>query len=112
VAEALLPPGGPLPGAEGDGGVPVAAPVSDLVAAMSPRTRTLVRTGLRACEWSTFPRRFSRLSRERRAAVAQAIVAAANDSNPANCVGLVTNRSSMIQAVICFEVFNASLATT
>ena len=28
----------------------------------------LVRTGLRACEWSTFPRRFSRLSRERRAA--------------------------------------------
>ena len=68
MAEALLPPGGALPGAEGSDGVPVAAPVSDLVAGMSPRTRLLVRTGLRACEWSTFPRRFSRLSRERRAA--------------------------------------------
>ena len=68
MAEALLPPGGALPGAEGDGGVPVAAPVSGLVAGMSPRTRTLGRTGLRACEWSTFPRRFSRLPRERRAA--------------------------------------------
>jgi choline dehydrogenase-like flavoprotein len=67
VAEAFLPPGGALPGAEGDGGVPVAAPVSDLVAGMSPRTRTLVRAGLRACEWSTFPRRFSHLARERRA---------------------------------------------
>src|SRR5256885_5877095 len=35
---------------------------------MSRRTRALVRTGLRACEWSTFPRRFSRLPRQRRAA--------------------------------------------
>jgi choline dehydrogenase-like flavoprotein len=68
VAEALLPPGGGLPGAEGgDGGVAVAGPVSALVEGMSGRTRTLVRTGLRACEWSTFPRRFSRLPRERRA---------------------------------------------
>jgi glycine/D-amino acid oxidase-like deaminating enzyme len=48
--------------------VPVAAPVSELVAAMSRRTRMLVRAGLRACEWSTFPRRFSRVELARRAA--------------------------------------------
>src|ERR1700704_6353892 len=35
---------------------------------MSPRPRLLIRAGLRACEWSMFPRRFSRLPRERRAA--------------------------------------------
>ena len=66
MAEALLPAGGALPGAEGEDGVPVAAPVARLVGSMSPRTQTLVRTGLRAWEWSTFPRRFSHLSRERR----------------------------------------------
>lgn len=60
-AEALLPPGGALPAAETDGGVPVVDPVSRLLAAVPPRTQRLVRAALRIFERSTFPRRFSRL---------------------------------------------------
>jgi len=63
-----VPPGGPLPGAEGDGGVAVAVPVSDLLARVGPRARGAVVLALRAFEWSSFPRRFSRLPLERRTA--------------------------------------------
>lgn len=68
VAGAVLPPGETLPGAEGDGGVPVAEPISRLLAAVAPRTRRLVRAALVVCRLSSFPRRFARLPAERRAA--------------------------------------------
>lgn len=67
-AAALLPAGARLPGAETDGGVPVAVPVESLLAALPGRTRAALRLGLRAFELSSFPRRFSRLGLERRSA--------------------------------------------
>ena len=65
-AEALIPPGGLLPGAT-DPTVDVPSSASRLVAAMPPLNRFAVRAGLRVLERSTFPRRgFSRLSVEAR----------------------------------------------
>jgi choline dehydrogenase-like flavoprotein len=46
----------------------VAEPVSALAAAAGPRARAAMRLALRAFEWSSFPRRFSRLPLDRRAA--------------------------------------------
>ena len=80
MAQALLPPGGRLPAAEQDGGVAVAGPVSDLMAAVAPRTRALVRVALRAFEWWSFPRRFSRLSLERRTQRLQALEGSASST--------------------------------
>jgi choline dehydrogenase-like flavoprotein len=67
VAQALFP-GGALPAAEGDGGVAVVEPVDRLAAAAGPRARAAIRLALRAFEWSSFPRSFSRLPAARRAA--------------------------------------------
>ncbi len=67
-ARALVPPGGRLPGAEVEGGVPVVEPIEQLLAASPARTQTAVRIGLRALQWTSFPRRFTRLSLERRIA--------------------------------------------
>src|SRR5690242_10211672 len=61
--DALLPAGGSLPGAEEVG---VAAPISDFLGRTPRQVRLLVRAALRALEWSTFPRLFSRLPPERR----------------------------------------------
>jgi choline dehydrogenase-like flavoprotein len=46
--------------------VPVAEPVARFLSRLPERTVRLVRLGLRAIEWSPFPWRFSRLSREAR----------------------------------------------
>jgi choline dehydrogenase-like flavoprotein len=45
----------------------VAVPVSDFLAQAPSQARMLVRVGLRVLEWTSFPRRFSRMSPERRA---------------------------------------------
>jgi choline dehydrogenase-like flavoprotein len=66
-AEALIP-GGHLPPARGGDGVEVVEPVARMLAAVEPRTRRVVALALRAFELTSFPRRFSRLSPERRAA--------------------------------------------
>ncbi|MEX0993338.1 MAG: GMC family oxidoreductase [Solirubrobacterales bacterium] len=65
-AQALLPPGGPLPGAEVEGGVAVIGVLDGVAGRASPRTRLALRLGLNALEWSTFPRRFSKLPLEAR----------------------------------------------
>ena len=67
-AEALLPAGGDLPGAEGENGVAVVDPVCELLEAAPGRVRLGVRAALYAFELTTFPRRFSRLGLEYRAA--------------------------------------------
>jgi choline dehydrogenase-like flavoprotein len=67
-AEALLPAAGELPGAEQETGVAVVDPVCTLLVAAPGRVRLGVRAALYAFELTTFPRRFSRLSLERRAA--------------------------------------------
>ncbi|MCD6728235.1 MAG: GMC family oxidoreductase [Solirubrobacteraceae bacterium] len=51
-----------------EGGVDVAPAVESLLAAVPSRTRAIVRLALRALEWSTFPRRLSRVGPERGAA--------------------------------------------
>jgi len=48
--------------------VGVVEPVSALAGAAGPRARAAMRLALRAFEWSSFPRRFSRLPADRRAA--------------------------------------------
>jgi choline dehydrogenase-like flavoprotein len=50
-----------LPAAERD--VDVSGPVADFLGAVSPRALTRLKLGLRAFEWQSFPRRFSRLDR-------------------------------------------------
>jgi choline dehydrogenase-like flavoprotein len=67
-AEALLPATGDLPGAERAGGVAIVDPVCALLAAAPGRVGLGVRVALYAFELTTFPRRFSKLSLERRAA--------------------------------------------
>ncbi len=64
-AEALLPAGHGLPGAA-PGGVEVVEPLSSYMANVPPRLRLGVRLALVAFDVSTFPRRFSRMSLERR----------------------------------------------
>jgi choline dehydrogenase-like flavoprotein len=69
-AQALFPGSDAIPSAD-DGSsdaVAVAEPLSIFLASVSPRVRLVVRLALKAFEWSTFPRRFSRLERARRAA--------------------------------------------
>src|SRR5689334_7041562 len=66
---ALLPPGGSVPGTAAPGGVAVVACVERYLGAGPRRVRIALRLALRAMEWSTFPRRFSRLDPARRAAV-------------------------------------------
>jgi choline dehydrogenase-like flavoprotein len=66
-AEALLPTGERLPGAEGSAGVAVVGPVFDLLAKAPPRLRLVARFALAVLELSAFPRRFSTLTAERRA---------------------------------------------
>jgi choline dehydrogenase-like flavoprotein len=66
VAEALVPDdGGPLPGA-GPDGVDAAAAVSRFLARVPGRQRLVVLGALRAIEWLSLPRPFSRLPLERR----------------------------------------------
>ena len=65
-AQALIPPGGPLPGAEAPDGVPVVDDAARVVAAAPPRMRGLVGLALHVLERSTLPRRFSKLPVERR----------------------------------------------
>lgn len=67
-AEALIPRGGRLPSARPAEGVAVAEPVSRMVARVPRRTRQILGAALRLFELSSFPRRFSRLDTERRAA--------------------------------------------
>jgi choline dehydrogenase-like flavoprotein len=67
-AEALIPAAGDLPGAERDAGVAVVDPVCALLVAAPGRVRLGVRVALYAFELTAFPRRFSKLSLERRAA--------------------------------------------
>src|SRR5439155_12704157 len=67
-AEVLLPEGEGLPGAEGDAGVAVVEPVCMLLSSAPSGVRRAVRAAVRTFEWTTFPRRFSRLSAGRRAA--------------------------------------------
>ncbi|MEA2399594.1 MAG: hypothetical protein QOK25_3150 [Thermoleophilaceae bacterium] len=66
-AQALIPPGGALPGAEADGGVPVVDDALRVVEAGPARMRYVFRLALIVLERSTFPRRFSKLPPERRA---------------------------------------------
>jgi choline dehydrogenase-like flavoprotein len=66
-AEALIP-GGHLPPARGGDGVEVVEPVARMLGAVAPRTRRVVTLAVRAFELTSFPRRFSRLPAERRAA--------------------------------------------
>ncbi|HEX8075201.1 MAG TPA: GMC family oxidoreductase [Thermoleophilaceae bacterium] len=65
-AEALIPPGGALPGAEVEGGITVTGDAARILASVSPRMRLAFGLALRVLERSTFPRRFSRLPLERR----------------------------------------------
>jgi hypothetical protein len=75
-AEALLPAGEDLPAAgRSAGAVEVAGPVSRLLAAVPARVRLAVRLALVAFDFTTFPRRFSRLDLERRAAHLERIAA-------------------------------------
>jgi choline dehydrogenase-like flavoprotein len=67
-AVALLPGGAGLPPAGRGGGVDVVEPLARLLAGVPPRVRLQVRLALRLFELTTFPRRFSRLPVERRAA--------------------------------------------
>jgi choline dehydrogenase-like flavoprotein len=53
--------------------VAVVEPVSRLLAAVAPRTRAVVGLAVRIFEWSSFPRRFSRLSVEQRTKRLQAL---------------------------------------
>ncbi|HEX4719244.1 MAG TPA: GMC family oxidoreductase N-terminal domain-containing protein [Thermoleophilaceae bacterium] len=65
-AEAVLPEdAGPLPGA-GPDGVDAAAAVSRFLAQVPGRQRLVVLAAVRGVEWLSLPRRFSRLSLERR----------------------------------------------
>jgi choline dehydrogenase-like flavoprotein len=64
-SEALVPEGGPVPAADG---VAVAEAVASHVIAASPRSRAGIRLALLVLEWSSFPRRFSRLRADARAA--------------------------------------------
>lgn len=66
-AEALIPGAGLPPARSGDG-VEVVEPVARMLAAVPPRTRRIVGLALRAVDLTSFPRRFSRLPAERRAA--------------------------------------------
>lgn len=66
-AEALIPGTRSLPPARAGDGVEVIAPVSRMLDSVPPRTRQVVRLAMRAFELTSFPRRFSRLSPERRA---------------------------------------------
>lgn len=65
---ALLPPGGRVPATSGPDGVPVVERVERYLAQGPRRVRWVLRLALRAMEWSTFPRRFSRLAPAPRAA--------------------------------------------
>ena len=65
-AQALIPPGGALPGAETPDGISVVDDALRVVAAAPRRMRAVFRLALRVLERSTFPRRFSKLSLERR----------------------------------------------
>ena len=65
-AEALLPPGGSLPGAGGEDGVSVVEPVERMLESAPQRGRSLIRLALRLFERSPFPHRFSRMRIERR----------------------------------------------
>jgi choline dehydrogenase-like flavoprotein len=64
-AEALIPPRGRLPGADGDG---VVTPVSQWLGRVPRRVRLTVRLAIRLFQLTSFPRRFSRLAPARRAA--------------------------------------------
>ncbi len=66
-AQALIPEGGKLPGAETPDGVAVVSQLERVVATAGPRVRIATRLAINAFEWTTFPRRFSRLPLERRA---------------------------------------------
>jgi choline dehydrogenase-like flavoprotein len=66
-AEALVPPAGGLPGAEGTDGIAVTDPVAALLASAPARVRLAARLAFALFDLSTFPRRFSRLSVQRRA---------------------------------------------
>jgi choline dehydrogenase-like flavoprotein len=70
-AQALLPAGDGLPGAEVEGGVAVVDPAERLLVAAPARARGAARIGLRVLGWTPFPRRFTRLSPERRIAHVQ-----------------------------------------
>jgi len=61
-----VPAGRALPGAEVDGGVDVIGPAQKVLAAAPPRTLLAARAGLRVLQWTSFPRRFTSLSLERR----------------------------------------------
>src|SRR4029078_7278833 len=64
-AEAMVPDGGGLPGA-GPRGVDAAADVSRFLAQVPARQRWVVTAALRAVEWLSFPRPFSRLALDAR----------------------------------------------
>ncbi len=75
-AEALLPGGEGLPAAgRSPGAVEVAGPISRLLAGVPGRVRLAVRAALAAFELTTFPRRFSSLELEERAAHLERIAA-------------------------------------
>ena len=64
-AQALIPPGGPLPAADDDGGLPVVDGALRILEAAPPRMRATARLALRVLERTSLPR-FSRMSPERR----------------------------------------------
>lgn len=63
-----MPPGERLPGAETEGGVAAVDAIARLLAAAPASTRRTVGLGLRALQWTPFPRRLTRLPLERRSA--------------------------------------------
>ena len=65
IADALVPDGGSLPGA-GPDGVDAAAAVSRFLAGVPARQRMVVLAAVRAIEWLSWPRPFSRLDRTAR----------------------------------------------
>lgn len=67
-AQALVPPTGKVPGAEGSGGVPVVDSVAALLGCAPTRVRLGARVAFVLFELSSFPRRFSGLDVGRRAA--------------------------------------------
>jgi choline dehydrogenase-like flavoprotein len=66
-AEALVPPGGSVPRAEGRDGIAVVGTVAALLGRAPARVRLATRLAFVLFELSTFPRRFSRLDTRRRA---------------------------------------------
>ena len=77
-AEALVPPGGRVPGAEGRDGIAVVGTVAALLGRAPARVRLAARLAFIGFELSTFPHRFSRLDAMRRAAHLARIEAGAN----------------------------------